>query len=189
MTRIVAGSAGGRAIKVPTVHTRPTSERVREAMFSRLEHRGYIADCNVLDLFAGSGALGLEAASRGAAHVELVESSRPAAQLIRQNAANLGLDVQVHTAKAESWVTLPPRREFDLVLLDPPYALEEDVLGQVLSGLMPHMADDALVVVERSKRSPEPQWPDDLELQDHRDWGDTRVWSAAHRPAGTRLES
>ena len=91
MTRIVAGAAKGRQIKVPASGTRPTSERVREALFSRLDHRGYVKDCSFLDLYAGSGAIGLEAASRGAKFVECVESSSKAARIIEANARGLKL--------------------------------------------------------------------------------------------------
>ncbi len=187
MTRIVAGSAKGRTLKVPAKGTRPTSERVREALFSRLDHLGYLADCEVLDLYAGSGALGLEAASRGASHVECVEVSRQAAQLIRQNVRELGLDVVVTNAKVETWLAGTPNRRFDLVLADPPYDLGEEALAAMLGALVPHLASDALVVVERSVRSPEPAWPKELELSDERRWGDTRAWSAVVVPSQTRL--
>ena len=178
MTRIVAGSAKGRILKVPAKGTRPTSERVREALFSRLEHLGYVEDCEVLDLYAGSGALGLEAASRGATYVECVESSRQAAALIKQNVRELGLAVVVANAKVQTWLAGPPNRRFDLVVVDPPYDLSEAELAANLEALMPHLASDALVVVERSVRSPEPTWPPGLERDDERRWGDTRTWSA-----------
>ncbi|MFT0846755.1 16S rRNA (guanine(966)-N(2))-methyltransferase RsmD [Actinomycetaceae bacterium L2_0104] len=187
MTRIVAGSAKGRTLKVPPKGTRPTSERVREALFSRLEHLGYIEGCEVLDLYAGSGALGLEAASRGASYVECVESSRTAAQLIRSNVRELGLDVVVTNAKAETWLAGSPNRRFDLVIADPPYELGEEALAAVLKAIVAHVADDALVVVERSVRSPEPAWPEEFELNDERRWGDTRAWSAFATPSQTRL--
>src|SRR5699024_8922034 len=106
VTRIVAGTAGGRALTVPKGATRPTSERVREALFSRLEHQGVVDGARVLDLYAGSGALGLEAASRGAAAVTLVDSARPAAAACRRNAATLGLtQVQVVAATVRSYLT------------------------------------------------------------------------------------
>ncbi|MFN8049577.1 MAG: 16S rRNA (guanine(966)-N(2))-methyltransferase RsmD [Ancrocorticia sp.] len=178
MTRIVAGSAKGRTLKVPAKGTRPTSERVREALFSRLEHLGYVDGCEVLDLYAGSGALGLEAASRGATYVECVESSRQAAALIKQNVRELGLAVVVANAKVQTWLAGPPNRRFDLVVVDPPYDLSEDELAANLEALMPHLAGDALVVVERSVRSPEPTWPSGLKRNDERRWGDTRAWSA-----------
>ena len=92
MTRIISGLAGGRRIRTPPgIGTRPTSDRVREALFSRLEHLDVVNGANVLDLYAGSGALGLEAASRGAASVLLVESDRAAAAVVRRNIADLGM--------------------------------------------------------------------------------------------------
>ena len=239
MTRIVSGSAKGRTLKVPSSGTRPTSERVREAMFSRLDHLGYIKDCEVLDLYAGSGALGLEAASRGARYVELVEHAPAAARLIQHNVTALGFAgsgaglrsasttslpsassastrasgcvVGLRSAsttsspsassastlasgcvvvqqKVETWLSAPPNRAYDLVFLDPPYDLSETQLAAVLAALPPHLAHDAMVVVERATRSPEPTWPAELVLDDERSWGDTRAWSAFMRVPDTRLE-
>ncbi|MGO1591594.1 MAG: 16S rRNA (guanine(966)-N(2))-methyltransferase RsmD [Ancrocorticia sp.] len=175
MTRIVAGSAKGRVLKVPPSGTRPTSERVREALFSSLEHRGFIEGCEVLDLYAGSGALGIEAASRGAVYVECVEFAPKAAALIRANAQ--GLPVTLSHQKVETWVKQPPNRAFDLAFIDPPYDLEEEKLAQILAGLLPHLAEDAAIVVERSSRSPEPQWPAGIKLTHQKKWGDTRAWT------------
>src|SRR5699024_5956386 len=103
VTRIVAGTVGGRVLQVPRSGTRPTSERVREALFSRLEHLDVVDGARVLDLYAGSGALGIEAASRGAAQVTLVEAARDAADVCRRNVTSLGLGaaVQVVAEKAE----------------------------------------------------------------------------------------
>src|SRR3954451_21444455 len=126
MTRIIAGSAGGRRIETPKgSDTRPTSDRVREALFGALDARGAVAGAVVLDLFAGSGALGLEAASRGASSVVLVESAREAAAVARRNAVTLGLDgvrgvqapVQRYLATGAHSPAVPPA---DLALLDPP---------------------------------------------------------------------
>lgn len=188
MTRIVAGTAGGRNLQVPKSGTRPTSERVREAMFSRLEHYGYIEDCAVLDLYAGSAALGLEAKSRGARSVVAVESSRQAASVARANAKATGLEIDVVPMKAETYLATEPSERFDLVFLDPPYDVSEGDLGLVLELLVAHLAPDAMVVLERNKRSPEPAWPARLVLDDDRTWGDTRVWSAVVAGEG-RLEA
>ncbi|MGO3796626.1 MAG: 16S rRNA (guanine(966)-N(2))-methyltransferase RsmD [Pauljensenia sp.] len=184
MTRIVAGEAGGRTLRVPARGTRPTSERVREALFSRLEHMDVVDGARVLDLYAGSGALGLEAASRGARTVDLVERSRPAAQVISANVRTLGLGevTRVHTADVRSY--LMSRRgetlggDVDLVLVDPPYDVPEDDLTEVLHLLGPWIGVDTLVVVERSTRSPEPGWPEHLRLEDQRAYGETVVWFA-----------
>ena len=179
MTRVVAGTVGGRTLRVPPHGTRPTSDRVREALFSRLDHLGVVDGARVLDLFAGSGALGIEAASRGAASVTLVESARPAAAVCRHNAATLALDgVTVVCERAEHFVARPATA-WDLVLLDPPYELAEDDLAGVLAALAGALADDAVVVVERSTRSPEPRWPAALAERESRTYGDTVVWFAA----------
>ncbi|HZL01674.1 MAG TPA: 16S rRNA (guanine(966)-N(2))-methyltransferase RsmD [Cellulomonas sp.] len=180
MTRIVAGSAGGRTLQVPPKGTRPTSDRVREALFSRLEHLGALPDARVLDLYAGSGALGLEAASRGAAFVTLVESARVAADVCRRNVSALGLGdaVTVAVERVERFVARPVVAPWDLVLVDPPYGVPDDELAAVLGDLAGALAADAVLVVERSTRSPEPTWPAGVERLDDRTYGETRVWFA-----------
>ncbi len=185
MTRIVAGSAGGRTLAVPPQGTRPTSERVREALFSRLEHLDVVAGARVLDCYAGSGALGLEAASRGAREVVLVEAARVASDVCRRNVATLGLGdrVAVVRDRAERYVARPrtgaaPGVLWDLVLLDPPYDLPEAELTTVLGGLVGGLAPHAVVVVERSTRSPAPTWPEGLELLHTRAYGETAVYLA-----------
>lgn len=183
MTRIVAGSAGGRRLAVPKGDaTRPTSERVREAVFSALEARGAIRGARVLDLYAGSGALGLEAASRGAASVVLVESARAAVEAARRNVTDLALlhRVSVVLSSVERYLAASPTGPADLVLLDPPYAVREPELGAVLTALAGPgwLRDGALVVVERSSRSPEPTWPAGLARSAVRRYGETAVWTA-----------
>lgn len=185
MTRIVAGTAGGRTLRVPRAGTRPTSERVREALFSRLEHLDAVDDARVLDLYAGSGALGLEAASRGAREVVLVEAAREAAEVCRANARTLGLADRVRVAaeRAERWLA-HGEQGFDLVLADPPYDVTEQDLAAVLAAVAGAVAPHGLVVVERSSRSPEPAWPaggpggQGLVRTDDRRYGETRVWFA-----------
>jgi 16S rRNA (guanine966-N2)-methyltransferase len=194
VTRIVAGSVGGRTIAVPPKGTRPTSDRVREAIFSRLEHLGVLDGARVLDLYTGSGALGLEAASRGAASVTLVDSARPATDVARRNAARLGLtEVRVATETAERFAAslagaaAGPRgtSALDLVFLDPPYDLGEDALATVLTHLAAPgvLADGAVVVVERSIRTPEPAWPAGLVPFARKDYGETAVYYAEPEPA------
>jgi 16S rRNA (guanine966-N2)-methyltransferase len=199
----VAGTAGGRTLRVPAKGTRPTSDRVREALFSRLEHLDVVAGARVLDLFAGSGALGIEAASRGAAAVTLVDSSRAATEVCRRNIADLALPgIEVVTQRAERYVQSPPREPWDLVLVDPPYDLADAELTAVLAplgrpagGASPAaakpagrasaaLADGAVVVVERSSRTPEPTWPAGLERTDRRTYGETVVWFASPAPSG-----
>ncbi len=185
MTRIVAGVAKGRVLKVPLKGTRPTSQRVREALFSRLEHRGVLEGARVVDLYAGSGALGLEAASRGAAKVELVEKASGAAKILAQNIRATGLDVELRRSSVESFLQgrtgEPLTGDVDLALVDPPYDLPEGELAQVLALLGPWLTQDTLVVVERSTRSPEPLWPDFLVREDERRWGETVAWFAGAR--------
>jgi 16S rRNA (guanine966-N2)-methyltransferase len=195
MTRIIAGAVGGRTLRTPAgSRTRPTSERVREALFSALEARDAVHGAAVLDLYAGSGALGLEAASRGARTVVLVESDRRAADVAARNARDLGL-AQVHVARRDVAAHLgdDPGGPVDLALLDPPYDVGEEELAAVLHRLAEDwLADDAVVVVERSSRSTEPAWPPGLELVGRaRRYGETTVWvaevtSGPSRPGGPR---
>ena len=179
MTRIIAGTAGGRSIAVPPRGTRPTSDRVREALFSRLEHLGVIDEARVVDLYAGSGALGLEAASRGAAHVVLVESAGPAAAVCRSNVATLGLPgVRVVAERVLPWLQRAPQTPIDLALLDPPYDLADDALADVLGALAAHLDPQGVVVVERSTRSGRPRWPATWREIDERRYGETTLWFA-----------
>lgn len=180
MTRLIAGTAGGRTLRTPPGRgTRPTSDRVREALFSSLESRDAVRGVHVMDLYAGSGALGLEAASRGAAEVTLVESDRSAAAVIRSNASALGLRATVLPMSVSSALE-GTARPLDLVFLDPPYNLAEESLTANLAALAERgwLADDALVVVERSKRSPEPTWPDALVPEKVKKYGETVLWFA-----------
>ena len=187
MTRVISGAAGGRRLEVPRGATRPTSDRVREALFSRLEHERDLTGAVVLDLFAGSGALGLEAASRGAGRVALVDSAAAAAASCRRNAAALGLPgVTVHATTAASFLAAGPAAlgAADVVLVDPPYDLAEDALAALLAALVERgwLAAQAHVVVERSSRTPEPSWPEGLERYEERRYGETVLWWA--EPSG-----
>ena len=189
MTRIIAGTAGGRRLQTPPGSgTRPTSDRVREALFARLEHLGAL-DGAAVDLYAGSGALGLEAASRGAAPVLLVESDRRAAAVIKSNVAALGLtDVSVRAATVERTLAGDAPYVAQLALIDPPYAVTEAVLASVLDALTGGwLAQDAVVVVERSSRSPQPTWPPGLTPEDERKYGETTLWFARATPLGSAL--
>ena len=184
MTRIISGSAGGRRLRTPPgSSTRPTSDRVREALFSRLEHRGLLDETRVLDLYAGSGALGLEAASRGAADVVLVESERGAATAIRANITAVdhpSVRLVADTVERALAGGPPGGSPFDLVLLDPPYDLTEEALESVLTSLVERrwLGREAFVVVERSTRSPQPRWPAGLELSGEKRYGETAMWFA-----------
>jgi len=185
MTRIVAGFAGSLTLTVPAKGTRPTSDQVREALFSALDARDAIRDYRVLDLYAGSGALGLEAASRGARVVTLVENGFAASQTCRRNAAAVqkaapkgaSLSISVSSQAVQSFLTGTPDG-FDLVFLDPPYDLPDAELAANLAALTPLLDPDALVVVERSSRSPEPTWGPGLVLERRKNYGDTTLWYA-----------
>ncbi len=178
MTRIVAGRARGRTLAVPPRGTRPTADRVREALFSALEARMDLDGAAVLDLYAGSGAVGLESLSRGAAHVLLVENDARAARVIARNVTTVGLPgAVVRTATVAGTVSAPPDREYDLVFADPPYAVSDAEVGTVLRRLVDGgwLADDALVVVERSSRSPDTAWPTGLSPVKSWTYGEARV--------------
>ena len=182
MTRIVAGSAKGRTLAVPKSGTRPTSERVREALFSRLDHMNVLEEATVLDLYAGTGALGLEALSRGASSATLVEKASGAARVATANVRSTGLSARVVTADSRAYLggrsAEPLSGEVDLVFIDPPYDLAEEEMTAVLEGLAPWIGPDALVVVERSTRAPVPTWPAFLVLEDTRAWGETVAYFA-----------
>lgn len=182
MTRIIAGTAGGRRLNTPPGSgTRPTADRVREALFSRLEHLGVMLGADVLDLYAGSGALGLEAFSRGASSATFVEMNRAVAHVIRDNVRTLGFSpVRVVTQAVEKFLATPSTVAANLVLMDPPYSVSEAQLKQALELLVSGgwLAPGALVVVERSSRSPEPSWPDALEAWEPRVYGETTMWFA-----------
>jgi 16S rRNA (guanine966-N2)-methyltransferase len=190
VTRIIAGFAGSLAIAVPSSGTRPTSDRVREAIFSSLQARDLIDGARVLDLYAGSGALGLEAASRGAAAVTLVEKSHGAVEVCRRNARIVqqrvprgsALSIQVSAKPVQSYLTSMPG-QWDLVFIDPPYELGGLELDHVLTALVPRLATDAVVVLERSARSAAPDWPTGLELERRTDYGETAIyWLASTQP-------
>ncbi|GAA1753536.1 16S rRNA (guanine(966)-N(2))-methyltransferase RsmD [Agromyces humatus] len=185
MTRIIAGFAGSLSLQVPRSGTRPTSDRVREAIFSALEARDAIDGAAVLDLYAGSGALGLEAVSRGAAEAVLVERAKAAADICRRNADAVkrrahGSAPRVSVVQRAVAAYLEGTRgPFDLVFIDPPYDLPESALAHDLALLAPLLADEAVVVVERSSRSAEPEWPAGISPDRRRDYGETALWWAA----------
>jgi len=181
MTRIVAGAQGGRRLATPSgAGTRPTSDRVREALFSALEAMTELAGCRFVDLFAGSGAVGLEAASRGAASVLLVESDTRAAKVIRANVATLGLAsvCRVAAAKVSTVLATEPDEPYDIVFADPPYDVTDAALAPALDQLVVGgwLASGAVLVVERSTRSPEPPWPRDVTLERSRRYGESTLW-------------
>jgi len=183
VTRIIAGSARGLRLDVPGSGTRPTSDRVRESLFGALESLDAIADARVLDLYAGSGALGLEALSRGASSVDLVERSRSAAAVVRRNIVTVARTLDVSPARVhESAVLAFLRRAtgpYDLVFTDPPYDLEDQSMDADLTALAPLLSDDAVVVIERARRSTPPDVAAaGLEVFREKSYGDTAIWWA-----------
>jgi 16S rRNA (guanine966-N2)-methyltransferase len=174
--RIVAGAYGGRRIAAPAGRsTRPTSDRVREALFSIL---GPIDDLRVLDLFAGSGALGIEALSRGAAEAVFVDSDARAVTAIERNLETLGADARVHRRDALKWLESAADGEdaFDLVFADPPYSSAGRTAGRLSELLPPLLTEASLTVTESDKRDPLLLT---MPLLDERTYGDTRI--AIHR--------
>jgi 16S rRNA (guanine966-N2)-methyltransferase len=172
MTRLISGSAGGRRLKVPAAGVRPTGDRAREGLFNSLGSLLDLDGARVLDLYAGSGALGLEALSRGAAEAVFVESGTRVLPVLRANLAAVGLPGgRVVAGSVPAVVAGPAPARFDLVLADPPYATPvEEVLG-VLRALVTGgwLADGAVVVVERSSREERWDWPTPLAgLRDRR---------------------
>ncbi len=184
MTRIIAGFAGSLTLVTPGAGTRPTSDRVREAIFSALDARGALEAANVLDLYAGSGALGLEAASRGAARVTLVERSQQAVAACKKNAAAVlkhapaGLAIDVLGKPVDTFLTSNTAL-WDVVFLDPPYDFDEAEVTDSLELLVPRLGTGAVVMLERSSRSPEPSWPAGIQLDRRKDYGDTTLWWAS----------
>ena len=181
MTRIIAGTAGGRRLAVPAGSaTRPTADRVREALFSSVTSAiGELTGTRVLDLYAGSGALGLEALSRGAAHALLVESDARAVSTLRANAETLGLTgAEVRADRVERVVAGAPAQGYDLVLADPPYRLADATVDDVLTGLVANgwLRPGALMVLERASRGPGPTWPTGMTAEISRRYGEATLW-------------
>lgn len=187
MTRIVGGTAGGRRLAVPAGReTRPTSDRAREALFSTLEAlTGGLAGTRVLDLYAGSGAVGLEALSRGATRAVLVESDPKAVQVLRENVAALALPgAQVVPRPVATALAEAAPEPFDLIFADPPYALPAVELTALLTaaGERGWIAPHAVVVVERASRDPAWTWPAGLVADRDRRYGEATLWYARAAP-------
>jgi 16S rRNA (guanine966-N2)-methyltransferase len=182
MTRVIAGSAGGRRLSVPAGRdTRPTSDRAREGLFGTVQAlHGPLAGASLLDLYAGSGAVGLEALSRGAARVALVEADPRALRVIRANVAALGLPgAEVIAGRVEAVLARGPAGgPFDVVFADPPYALP----GEAVTAMLTTLADagwlvpDALLAIERSTRSGPIEWPEGYTGDRSRRYGEATFW-------------
>ncbi|MBG0832340.1 16S rRNA (guanine(966)-N(2))-methyltransferase RsmD [Planomonospora sp. ID67723] len=181
MSRVIAGIAGGRRLAVPPGHrTRPTSDRAREGIFSTVGSLlGSLDGARVLDLYAGSGAVGLEALSRGAAHALLVEYETRAVRTIRANMSALGLPgAELAAEKVERVLARGAAQPYDFVFADPPYAVTAEAVDAVLGQLRDHgwLAPDALVAVERESRGKDLVWPVGFEEERVRRYGEASVW-------------
>lgn len=188
MTRVIAGAAGGRRLSVPPGQgTRPTSDRAREGLFSSWEAQlGSWQGLRVLDLYGGSGAVGLEALSRGAAHVLLVDADPRAARTIKDNVRALGLPgARVRTARAAQVASeAPDGPPYDVVFLDPPYAVSDGDLREIILTLRVQgwFSADALVTVERGTRGGEFRWPEGFEGLRSRRYGEGTLWYGRAAP-------
>ena len=184
MSRIISGAAGGvRLASVPGDNTRPTTDRVKESLFSKLESYDIIRDARVLDAFGGSGALGCEALSRGAASVTLLDTYPKAVAVIRKNVAAVekamgrtgSSSTRVQQSQALTYVK-SASGPWDLVFIDPPYAMLNEQVSELLEALTPKLAEGAVVVVERSSRDAEPVWGEGLYCFSTRQHGETVLY-------------
>lgn len=191
MSRIISGAAGGvRLASVPGDNTRPTTDRVKESLFSKLESYDIIRGARVLDAFGGSGALGCEALSRGAASVTLLDTYPKAVAVIRKNVAAVekamgrtssgpssatGSAARVQQSQALTYVK-SASGPWDLVFVDPPYAMPNEQVSELLEALTPKLAEGAVVVVERSSRDAEPVWGESLYCFSTRQHGETVLY-------------
>ena len=191
MSRIISGAAGGvRLASVPGDNTRPTTDRVKESLFSKLESYDIIRGARVLDAFGGSGALGCEALSRGAASVTLLDTYPKAVAVIRKNVAavekamgragagsssSTGSVARVQQSQALTYAK-SASGPWDLVFVDPPYAMPNEQVSELLEALTPKLAEGAVIVVERSSRDAEPVWGEGLYCFSTRQHGETVLY-------------
>lgn len=185
MTRIIGGIAGSRKLVSPAKTTRPTSDRIRESLFSKLEARDLLESSHVLDLYAGTGALALEAVSRGASVAWMVERDGKAAAVCVANARLVQKALQDEDLEAETKVVNKSvaamlageaSTRFDIVFIDPPYEVTNDEVTANLKALEPHLNADAVVVVERSSRSGAVSAPNYLKFDEEKSYGDTVLY-------------
>ena len=186
MTRIISGVAGSLKLASPAKSTRPTSDRVRESIFSRIDARGIVEGAATLDLYAGTGALGLESLSRGAISAVLVESNRQAAAVCEVNCKKVdknlfaeGVDVRIKVViqPVNMFLTTGEAAPaFDLVFIDPPYNVSNDEVTENLQNLLAWLKPDATIILERSSRTEAPTLPTGLVLDETKSYGDTAVY-------------
>jgi len=184
MTRIVGGTARGRRLAVPPAGTRPTSERAREALFNSVSTLIELSGARVLDLYAGSGGVGLEALSRGAASAVLVESERDALAVLDRNISAVGLPgARVVRRSVEAYLAMPGDGPFDFIFADPPYKVPD----RELTGLLHTLKQDAwsvdgtIIVLERAARGTAPVWPEPLESIKEKRYGESALWYGRRR--------
>ena len=188
--RVISGRFKGVALTTPKAGTRPTTDRTKEAIFSHLDSWGVLDDARVLDLFAGTGALGVEALSRGARELVAVESSAPAAALIAKTLTALkhnrswesGMSARVFKARAEQYAARTAVEPFDVIFIDPPYVFATEDCNHLLVDLVAHgvAGDDSVIMLERSARSEQPTPPQGWVISEHRDYGETAVYYIEH---------
>lgn len=185
MTRIIGGIAGSRQLTSPAKATRPTSDRIRESIFNRLAARNLIDGARVLDLYAGTGALALEAISRGANSAMLVERDGKAAAVCIKNSHLIQKALEKEgffdsitkvANKAVASFLSTDTAEYDLVFIDPPYEVSNEEVAENLLALVPRLSKDAVIMLERSSRTGAVELPDELELDEEKSYGDTTVF-------------
>ena len=185
MTRIIAGIAGSRQLVGPAAPTRPTSDRIRESIFNRLDNWDALEGTRVLDLYAGTGALALEAVSRGAELAVMVERDSKAAVVCIKNAervqealidAGINADTLVACKSVENYLAAGPNQKFDVVFIDPPYEVTNQEVSSNLERLLPWLDEQAIIVLERSSRGAAVELPAGYQLDDTKNYGDTSVY-------------
>ncbi len=180
MSRIISGLAGSIKLKAAAKATRPTSDRVKESLFAKLENLGALDGAKVLDLYAGSGALGLEAASRGAAEVILVDKDKAAIDVIRENirivSKAIGASCLITAQNNEVTTVLKAlASRYNLVFIDPPYENSNESVSRDLNSLTSKLFDNAWVIVERPSRVEDFSIPSNYDLWDKKIYGDTAI--------------
>ena len=189
MTRIIGGIAGSRKLESPAKATRPTSDRIRESIFSMLDARGLIEDARVLDLYAGTGALALESISRGAVLAHMVERDGKAAAVCVANSKSIQkvmieelaeVETKVINKAVSSFLAAPTASDYTLVFIDPPYEISNDEVTENLKSLLPNLAQNAVLVVERSSRTPKFDVPEGYEQGEEKHYGDTAIYWLNH---------
>lgn len=184
--RVISGRFKGLSLVAPKTGTRPTTDRVKEALFSHLDNEWVLEGARVLDLFAGTGALGFEAMSRGASSAVFVDNSAQAIALLKKSVAaakKLGswepqLQLSVRRAKVEAYVAhLSSSDEFSLVFADPPYEFSSEKFDDLMDALASSgaLSSDAVIVAERSTLGEAALAPQDWEIQQSRNYGETAI--------------